>query len=175
MQPVNWSAIRNYTRSDFAYPDKLDNSIIAALDRFTISTGFKAKILDDYRAYTVGNPNSRHAFGDAVDVYFPGADSLAVLAAAENSGLFDGLGIYLNDRQAVSFHFDKRGSKARWGAFVGPAQGAAGERSNTYTTLQAVVDKVQQLTGQVYELVKKNPIPAAALVIVLALLWLSKK
>lgn len=175
MQPVQWSTISNYSRQDFAYPDKLDNSIIQALDTFTSSTGFQAKILDDYRQYTAGNPNSRHAYGDAVDVYFPGYDSLKVLAAAESSGLFDGLGVYLNERNGVSFHFDKRGTKARWGAFVGPAQGATGERANTYTTLQAVVDKIGQVTGQLYETVKKNPTPAAALVIVLALLWLSKR
>lgn len=174
MQPVQWSNVRNYSRVDFAYPDKLDNSIVAALDRFTATTGFKAKILDDFRAYTAGNPNSRHAWGDAVDVYFPGADSLAVLAAAESSGLFDGLGIYLNERGAVSFHFDKRGSRARWGAFVGPAQSETGDRSNTYTTLQAVVDRVQRLTGQVVETVKKNP-TIAALVVVLGLLWLAKR
>lgn len=177
MQPVQWQSIKNYSRVDFAYPDNLDHSIIAALDQFTAQTGLHAKILDDYRSYTASNPNSRHAFGDAVDVYFPGQDSLRVLAAAENSGLFDGIGVYLNERNAVSFHFDKRGSKARWGAFVEPVESTAGivERRNEYTTLDAVVQKIQNLTGQVIQVVKKNPAVTAAVVVIVALMLLSKR
>lgn len=174
--PINWNSVQNYKRSDFAYPDKLQLSIVDSLDRFTSQTGLKAQILDDYRAYTPGNPDSRHAHGDALDLFFPGKDPLGVLAAAEGSGLFDGIGIYLNERGAVSFHFDKRGSRARWGSLITPELTAAGEpiRKNNYTTLEAVVAKISELTGRAIETVKKNPIPIF-LAIGALLFLLSKK
>lgn len=169
---INWESVKNYKRSEFSAPDLLQNSIIDSLDLFTSQTGLKAQILDDYRAYTPGNPDSRHAHGDALDLFFPGKDPLGVLAAAENSGLFDGIGIYLNERGAVSFHFDKRGYKARWGSLITPEISGSGQviRKNNYTTLEAVVAKVGELTGRAVETVKKNPILIFAALGILLLL-----
>lgn len=179
--PVQWPTIRNYQQSDFSFPDKLEHSIIAALDRFTDLIGRKGAILSDYRAFTAGNPNSRHGKGDAVDVAFTGADPVAILQAAENSGLFDGIGIYLNERGAVSFHFDKRGTRARWGALIAPVTDpdtGVVSRVNSYTTLDAVLDKVKALASAgvevVTETVKKKPI-LVVIGLALIILLLSRK
>lgn len=174
---IDWKNLKNYSRSDFAYPDKLQDSIVSALDLFTSQTGLKAVILDDYRPYDPSNPNSRHGFGDALDLFFAGKDPLAVLAAAENSGRFDGIGIYLNEKGAASFHFDKRGSKARWGSFVTSERSSTGEeiRKNNYTTLEAVVAKIGELTGRALETVKKNPVPILLTLAAIVLLMSSKR
>ena len=161
--PVSWLGLAHYFREDFTYPDRLDHSIVAALDRFTALVGQKALILSDWRPYDEKNPNSRHAFGDALDVVFPGIDPLKVLPLAQSSGLFDGIGIYLNERNAVSFHFDKRGHSASWGAFIKPAvDPVTGKaiRENVYVTMADVVEKIETLAGRVYgataEMVKKK-------------------
>jgi hypothetical protein len=161
--PVSWLSITHYFREDFTYPGRLDHSIVAALDRFTNIVGCKALILDDWRPYDEKNPNSRHAFGDALDVVFPGIDPLKILALAKSSGLFDGIGIYLNERNAVSFHFDKRGTSASWGAFIQPAvdsETGKAIRQNVYVTMADVVGKIETFAGRFYdvtaEMVKKK-------------------
>lgn len=136
----------NYQPNDFLHPDKLTPGILQALDRFAEIVGQKGTILSDWRPYDPENPNSRHNFGDAIDITYPGADPLEVLRLAQDSGLFDGIGIYLNENKATSFHFDKRGHAARWGALITPAVDPdTGQtfRKYEYTTLDRVVDRVK--------------------------------
>jgi len=161
--PVSWLSITHYFREDFTYPDRIDHSIVAALDRFTNTVGIKALILDDWRPFDAKNPSSRHNVGDALDVVFRGIDPLKILALAKSSGLFDGIGIYLNERNAASFHFDKRGQSASWGAFIQPSVAPdTGKviRENIYVTMAEVVRRIETLAGRVVgattELVKKK-------------------
>lgn len=183
----------NYESTDFNYPEKLNPELLRALDRFTETIGRKGTILSDWRDYDPVNPNSKHFTGDAIDVTFPGTDSVAILHAAQESGLFDGIGIYLNEVGAVSFHFDKRKHPARWGAFITPAVDPdTGEsfRKYEYTTLDRVLDRVTlgltsiveavaetggEAIETVVEEVKKKPTTALVLVLLGVALLLSRK
>jgi hypothetical protein len=120
---------------------------VQALDAFIGIVKIRPDILSDYRPWTASNPNSQHAKGLAIDVAFGALNPLDTLAAAESSGLFDGIGIYRNEKGAVSFHFDKRGSKARWGGIIShpvdPDTGKTTKRID-YVTIQAVIDLIKK-------------------------------
>jgi len=166
--PLEWAQLSFLKRTDFVSPDKLELSIVKALDGFIDVMKLKPDILSDYRAWTASNPNSQHSRGLAIDVAFGALNPLDTLAAAEKSRLFDGIGIYRNEKGAVSFHFDKRGSQARWGGVIthsaDPDTGKA-VKIIEYVSLQAVID-----------LIKKN-LPYVGLTVALLgfMLWLILK
>jgi hypothetical protein len=106
-------------------------------------------ILSDWRPYDPANPDSQHYYGKAIDVTFVGIDPLLVLQAAEDSGLWEdgGLGIYVNEAGAVSFHFDTRGTKARWGGVIShPIITGSVTKKIEYVDLSVVVDLVKKNT-----------------------------
>lgn len=137
----DWLTIKNFSPATIPDSEKMDISIVKALDAFTSAYGVAPVFIDTWRPFVAGNP-VWHNQGIAVDVAYPGRDPLDVLQAAESSGLFDGIGIYRNELGAVSFHFDKRGYRARWGAEithkVDPATGKT-VQNNAYTTLESIV------------------------------------
>lgn len=136
-----WLSLENFTPADIPDSDKMQFSIIKALDLFTNRVGLKPVFHDTWRPAQAGAP-VWHNSGIAVDVSYPGRDPLAILQEAESSNLFDGVGIYRNEAGGVSFHFDKRGYKARWGAeitrVVDPDTGKTVQK-NAYTTLENIV------------------------------------
>lgn len=170
MNSSQWQTIKNFTPGDFNHPDKIELSIVSALDKFTTLIGVKPDVLSDVRDLDPARPGSQHPKGTAVDVYFPGLDSMRVLDDAEQSGLFDGIGLYVNERGVISFHFDTRGERARWGALITPgtSQSGAPVRNYEYTTLDRVI-----------EFVKKKPEVIAgagiAVLLFLALLLIPKR
>jgi hypothetical protein len=147
MTPLEWAQLSFLKRSDFSSPDNLQLSIVKALDTFIGQLKVKPDILSDYRPWTASNPNSQHSRGLAIDVAFGALNPLDTLSAAEKSGLFDGIGIYRNEKGAISFHFDKRGSKARWGGVIThPVDPDTGKTSKQidYVSLQAVIDLIKK-------------------------------
>lgn len=146
----SWNSLGLYSRDDFKYPDKVHWPLIEALDRVSVDIGRKGVVLSDWRPYDPNNPDSQHFYGLAVDVYFPGVDSLTILERLKESRLFSGIGIYTNENETESFHVDQRPNRtgeypALWGAITAPVVVPTGEtkRVRTYTTLQAVVDEIK--------------------------------
>jgi len=134
----------------FKYPDHLDFSVVWALDSFIRDylKGAPVVILSDYRP---GDPK-QHGLGRAVDFTVPGMDSLSVWTSLRAARLFSGLGIYLNDLGAVSFHVDTRldvsvNTPDTWGDFIThPFDPDLGEhvRKDQYTTAELVIATVKK-------------------------------
>jgi hypothetical protein len=136
---VNWSdsQLRFFKPTDFRFPDKLEHDTVLSLDYFSQIIGTKAVVISDWRSYDEANPNSQHPLGKAVDVVFPEqTDSEYVYNEALASGLFGGVGIYVNEYGAVSFHLDVRSELATWG---GVYSQVGMERAVRYTTADAVL------------------------------------
>ena len=145
--PLDWARLSFLKKTDFSSPDNLQLAIVVALDAFIRLVKIKPDILSDYRPWTANNPESQHARGLAIDVAFGALNPLDILAAAEASKLFDGIGMYRNEKGVVSFHFDKRGSSARWGGIIThPVDPDTGQSSKQidYVSLQAVIDLVKK-------------------------------
>jgi hypothetical protein len=144
----DWDFIKNYSPSDFNYPEKLQFSVVSALDRLTDLVGKKAIILDDYRPQDVDNPTSQHLLGKAIDTTWPNVQPEAVWLMATESGLFGGVGIYVNEKDAVSFHFDTRdkkpdGSLYTWGGII---TRPSGNKKIDYTAADVVLDMLPKLS-----------------------------
>lgn len=163
-----WQSLKHFSPANVPESDKLQFSILKALDDFTERFGVAPLFLDTWRPYKAGSP-VWHNSGIAVDVSYPNRDPLQVLQAAESSGLFDGIGIYRNEAGAVSFHFDKRGYRARWGAEIthepDPSTGLSVQK-NAYTTLENIVALLTK---------KKVLLTGGGLVVILAVLVLLLK
>jgi hypothetical protein len=137
-------------------------SVVKALDDFAVKIGRRPVVLSDFRPFDPADPNSQHALGRAIDVAFPGADSLLILDLLASARLFSGFGLYTNPSNAQSFHVDTRvnrsvDSPARWGDVI---EYVNGKRVDNYTTLDRVVD-----------LVKKNSLTLASVVVTFGLVW----
>lgn len=146
-----WASLIHLKRSDFKYPDKMEWSIVRALDIFISSAKTRPQIIDDYRP---GDPR-QHGLGRAIDTVWPGADALDINRRALRANLFSGIGLYVNEAGAASHHFDTRTNRttaqpATWGGIIEhPFDEASGKslKQITYTTLQAVVDLVKKSAG----------------------------
>ena len=157
-----WQDLKVYKRSDFSFPGSLQRSVVTGLDTFSVSTGKKAVILSDWRPFNSNKPGSQHPKGTAVDVVFPGTDSLDMLDKIKAARLFSGIGIYLNEKGGVSFHLDTRTDRrvtdpATWGCLISPTlDETTGRtiRTRFYTGMASVVGKIAS--------------PGMALVLVLA-------
>lgn len=157
MIPVTaWQKLRFYNQEDFSHPEKLDKSIVNAIDDLTGIIGEKGVVLSDWRLFSADRPGSQHPLGRAIDIYFPG-DPLVNLNLIRHSRLFSGIGIYLNEKGATSFHLDTRTDRtvddpATWGGFISPNQTDSENeptRQTTYTGLQQVIDVLSKsTTGQ---------------------------
>ena len=142
-RPVDWSRITFYQPDDFSYPDKLDHSVVHALDRLAFVLNRCAVILDDFR-FQSKNRSSQHLVGRAIDFTYPGLDSTRVLDAIHNTALFSGYGYYINAAGVASFHADTRTDRspktpATWGAQKGP-----GQTEWEYTSLRSILDFVRK-------------------------------
>lgn len=149
---MNLSSSLYLSETDFRHPDKMSPLTVSSLDRMVGLVGSKPNIISDWRPYDPESPNSRHYYGDAVDTAWPGVDPLTVLNLAFESQLWTGIGIYLNDQNAVSFHFDNRPgvsptNPSKWGAFIthpyDPLK-QANVQNNQYTTMQAILDVLKK-------------------------------
>jgi len=150
MTPVDWRTIQRYSPKEYFYPDRLDDSIVRAMDRLAGLLKVKPRIIDDFR-FTSDNKNSQHLKGLAVDFVVPSLDSLTVLNTLKASKMFSGIGIYTNENNAVSFHVDTRTDRsvenpAIWGATKDRTQGIT---DWIYTTMDSVVELIKE---------KKTPI-----------------
>lgn len=109
MLTVNqWASLLHLLPTDFEHPEKMEWSIVKALDDFIGILRSKPSIISDYREPQRGEKESQHHHGRAVDCVWPSLDPLQVGDTARSARLFNGLGIYKNEQDAVSFHFDTR-------------------------------------------------------------------
>ncbi len=146
---AEWNSLIYLKPSDFKRPDGLQFSIVQALDRFTGKIGSRPQILSDYRP---GDPLT-HGAGLAVDTVWPGVDSLRVYNKAINFPAFHGVGVYINELGAVSFHFDTRPKTIRidepdrWGGVIThPLNTATGQyvRRTEYVGASTVLDMIKK-------------------------------
>lgn len=141
------SKYRFLSRDMFEYPDQVHFSILTALDTFIdrYLNGQSIHILSDYRP---GDPR-QHGVGRAIDFEVAGAIPTTVWSLLQGSKLFSGLGLYLNDRGAVSFHVDTRTTRtvdnpALWGDYIEHTDAG---RVDSYTTVDAVLDMLKKNAG----------------------------
>jgi len=148
MSLLQWKALLYLDPSQFEYPDEMSPDIVGALDHFIGLVGSRPIILSDFRP---GDPR-QHGLGRAIDVTWPDQEPLRVYELALESRLFSGIGIYLNDQDTVSFHFDSRLDRspddpALWGDFITyPFDVDTGQnvRHDEYTSAQAVVSVIKK-------------------------------
>jgi hypothetical protein len=167
---TQWGSLLNLTPEMFRRPDGLNFGIVQALDQFITIVGSRPVILSDFRP---GDPK-QHGRGDAIDAWWSnGIDPTVIWERALASRLFHGLGVYLNEIGAVSFHFDKRiertpSDPALWGDLISHSHDAdtgAVVRTDNYTTAQAVLDEIK----------KKRPVGVIVIAAILFALWFSRR
>lgn len=146
---AEWSSLIYLEPSDFKRPDGLQFSIVRALDRFIGKIGSRPEVLSDYRP----DDPLTHGDGLAVDTFWPGVDSLRVYNKAINFPAFNGVGVYINELGAVSFHFDTRSKTIRteepdrWGGVIThPLNTATGQyvRRTEYVAASTVLDMIKK-------------------------------
>lgn len=143
-----WNALLYLKPSDFKKPDGLEYSIVKNLDRFIGIVGSMPVILSDFR---VNDPKT-HGKGIAIDTTWPGIEPIEILELAESQRMFGGIGVYINEADAVSFHFDTRpfkanGEPARWGGIIThPYDNDSGDhiRRTEYVGMSLVTDLIKK-------------------------------
>jgi hypothetical protein len=162
-----WNSLIHLKPSDFKYPDRLEFSIVQALDRFISLVGSRPIILSDWRPVGEERPGSQHPLGTATDSTWPGQDPVRINSLALQSGLFSGVGIYWNDVNVASHHLDTRTNRsvshpATWGAYIThPFDQATGGHVTKYE--YTVMDTI-------LEMIKKKAVPITLSLIGFALL-----
>lgn len=141
-----WQSLLHLKSADFKNPDKVDWSIVSALDHFATGLGAKPIIISDYRPLDQNRP-SRHSTGKAVDTVWVGVAPDKLYNAARAFPEFDGVGIYVNELGGVSLHVDTTGVATTWGGQithpVDPDTGKHVEQI-AYTTAAAVLSLIKK-------------------------------
>lgn len=127
-------------------PTKLDPNLLEKLQLLASRLNAPIQVLSGFRT-TSEFADSLHLTGRAVDFYTSAAPSKVHEAALD---LFDGIGVYINENNIVSWHVDNRGKAARWGAVVSPKEG--GGRQYRYTTFAEVWSLVSKASTYVLPL-----------------------
>ena len=109
---TNWSDIEFFKPSEFNYPDKVNKFLIHRLDEFRRAIKHPIIIHSDYRPGDGGY----HGSGDAVDIHVKGIPLIYAYVMAEQSGLFNGIGLYPCWNNP-GLHLDIRPNRARWGTW----------------------------------------------------------
>lgn len=125
----------------YHYPDKVDDRAKRYLDVLIYVLNAEPIILSDFRE---GDPKE-HGKGHAIDTTWPTVPPLHVLEVSKDLNLWGGLGIYINEIGAASFHHDIRphkpdGSIAKWGCLITPGES---KRNYNYTTMERVVEMIK--------------------------------
>jgi len=123
---VQWQSLLYLNPSNFSITGRanLQWSVVRNLDLFIQRIGSRPVVLSDVRPYEAGRGRKQqHAEGTAIDTTWPGQDPLRIWQEMRGSKLFNGIGVYLNDLGAVSFHTDTRSDRtvedpALWGDFI---------------------------------------------------------
>jgi len=148
---AQWDSLLVYKPSDFHYPDDLEYDLVSALDAFSLLIGQKMTIISDYRA----GDEREHGQGRAADSTFAKGDPVEIFETAFNSGLFNGVGIYINELNAVSYHFDVRPvtiratEPDRWGGIIThPLDLTIGQHVKMieYVAAETVIDIIKKNT-----------------------------
>lgn len=104
----------------FEYPVQIHEDTLRAFNEFVgILANADIRVLSDYRP---GDPR-QHGQGRAIDFEVPNIEPLYVWELLRKARLFSGRGIYLSDKNAVSFHVDTRTDRtvddpAIWGDVI---------------------------------------------------------
>jgi hypothetical protein len=164
-----WDSLVVVKKTDFRYPESMAWPIVQNIDRLAQRLESKPMIISDYRP----NDLKQHGIGTAVDTVWPGLDPLTVWNEARAMKLFTGLGVYLNQLNAVSFHFDNRldrtvNNPALWGDFISTVYDPdLGQhvRKDEYTGVDVVIDMIK----------KKLPGTALGLILFALGIWILVK
>ncbi len=143
--PVQWDQSWYYKPEHFKHPEKMDDSVVAALSVISSYFDKRFPILDDF-SLRPNNPKSQHPLGRAIDFAAPGIDSAAVLGAIRKSGLVSGFGLYTNEKNVQSYHIDTRTDRtpqnpAIWGAWKDRSQGITDWQYGSITSILDLVKK----------------------------------
>lgn len=120
----NWGGVKYFVPAEFLCPccghEQMTNSFISKLDNarlllnepMMITSGYRCK---SYNTSLEGAENSRHLYGDAVDIQISGVDAARLVAIAVSLG-FGGIGIRQHGKLSERFiHLDDRkGLPALW-------------------------------------------------------------
>lgn len=137
MSTTDWKSLRYLTPGDFSHPDQVHPSIVLAVDNLAVKLGTKPQVLSDVRPdERASSQHSPVSGGRAIDTTWPGVDPLRVWDTARAMQQFSGLGVYLNQVGAVSFHMDTRTNRsvsnpATWGTLIKPGKDGHQERTET--------------------------------------------
>lgn len=150
---AQWNSLLWLKPTHFKNSDKLTWPVVRNLDAVISKIGSRPVILSDWRPYeTERGGIQQHFEGTAIDHVWPGQDPLFVWQVLRDSNLFTGLGIYINEVGAVSFHTDNRTGRtvtnpALWGNFIeypfDPAQGK-NVRKDNYVGAELVIDAIKK-------------------------------
>lgn len=178
--PTEWASLAHLRPGDFRFPDKLEWSVVSALDRLIGQVGARPVILSDWRPFDENNPNSQHFYGRAIDTTWPGVDPLRISELTESLQPSGGFGAYVNEAGVGSFHHDSRPNRARWGGIIthpiSPELGSRVKRIE-YTGLGVVLGMLGRGLSAVVEAIsdlptEKKSLLAAFLLTMLALPWI---
>jgi hypothetical protein len=148
MKPSEWGSLLHLKPGDFKNPEKLDVSIVRALDLFIGRIGARPIIISDYRSTGTG----QHPLGRAIDTTWPGLDGQEINTKALASGLFSGIGVYVNETGEISHHFDSRTDRtpqnpATWGGIITHPYDPGSEehvRRTEYVAMATVLDIIKK-------------------------------
>lgn len=176
MSSQPWASLLHLQPADFRFPDKVNSDLLRAVDRLFTVVGQRGRVLSDWRSFDRQNPNTQHHISDfesrAVDLEFPGADALAVWSALRAARLFTGVGVYINELGATSFHVDNRLSRsvdnpATWGGVITRPYDAASD---------AHVKRIEYVAaGVVLDMIKKKVVLAGSGLLLTGLLLFAWK
>jgi len=174
ISPNQWNSLLYLKASHFKNPDKLAWTIVRNLDLFIQRVGSRPVILSDWRPYDAARGGKQQHFeGTSIDTTWPGQDPLRIWQEMLASKLFSGLGVYLNNVDAVSFHTDTRTDRtvddpALWGDFItypfDPARGKI-VRRDQYVGAGLVLEAIK----------KKGTLPVLMAAALLFLILKSRK
>ena len=150
---AQWKSLLWLKPTDFRHPDKLQWSIVRALDAFIFQVGSKPKVISDWRPFdSAAKTTQQHPKGYAIDTDWGFEDPVIIWEKMRSSRLFSGMGVYRNQLGVVTFHTDTRVERtvqdpALWGVFItypyNPATGTV-VRHDQFVAADAVIDVLKK-------------------------------
>lgn len=122
--------------------NKIDERLIRYLELASLIMASEPIVLDDYRK----NDPKEHGKGNAVDTVWPELKPLFVLDTILQMNLFGGVGIYVNEKNFVSFHFDIRPHKPNGGVatWYGKITYPNGKKHIEYLAMSLGIERIKK-------------------------------
>lgn len=148
MAQAYFETLLHLAPSDFQYPERLVPDVVIKLDQVCTLLGRRPVVLSDFRPGDSG----QHGLGRAIDTTWPGLDPMLVWDTLRRVKMFSGLGVYINEKGAASFHTDTRTDRsadapALWGGLISrPVDPDSGQviRRTEYVAASIVLDMLKK-------------------------------